>query len=208
MNKIVATRQEVYHFGAPQGDSRFAPPELPVWADFNSGRIVYGIPDLEGAGFKIAIDVHGPAVDPDTMERQLSPTGIAEARAYHRSAASPDSPIAPLIGGRVCQYENSSNGDYLIDRFPGAGARLARRRRVGTRVQERPRGRQARRRAHPRREPRGRTALQLRDQGHGGGADGVLRSLCPCEGRGPSPMLEFYAAAGDGPLPSQGYNGD
>src|SRR3546814_4178993 len=56
MHKIVATRQEVYHFGAPQGDTRFAPPELPVWADFNNGRIVYGIPDLEGAGFKIAFD--------------------------------------------------------------------------------------------------------------------------------------------------------
>ena len=26
---------------------------------------------------------------------------------------------APLIGARVCQYENSSNGDYLIDRLPG-----------------------------------------------------------------------------------------
>lgn len=118
MNKIVATRQEVYHFGAPQGDSRFAPPELPVWADFNNGRIVYGIPDLEGAGFKIAIDVHGPTVDPDTMERQLSPAGIAEARGY-LARRFPALASAPLIGGRVCQYENSSNGDYLIDRFPG-----------------------------------------------------------------------------------------
>ena len=118
MNKIVATRQEVYHFGAPQGDSRFAPPELPVWADFNNGRIVYGSPDLEGAGFKIAIDVHGPAVDPDTMERQLTPTGIAEARAY-MARRFPGLASAPLVGGRVCQYENSSNGDYLIDRLPG-----------------------------------------------------------------------------------------
>lgn len=118
MNKIVATRQEVYHFGAPQGDTRFAPPELPVWADFNNGRIVYGIPDLEGAGFKIAIDVHGPTVDPDTMERQLSPAGIAEARAYMQRRF-PGLASAPLLGGRVCQYENSSNGDYLIDRFPG-----------------------------------------------------------------------------------------
>src|SRR3546814_20165420 len=87
MHKIVATRQEVYHFGAPQGDTRFAPPELPVWADFNNGRIVYGIPDLEGAGFKIAFDTHGPAIDPDTLERQLTPAGIAEARAYVRSEA-------------------------------------------------------------------------------------------------------------------------
>ena len=118
MNKIVATRQEVYHFGAPQGDTRFAPPELPVWADNSNNGIFYGIPDLEGAGFKIAIDRHGPAIDPDTMERQLTPAGIAEARAYI-ARRFPALASAPLIGGRVCQYENSSNGDYLIDRFPG-----------------------------------------------------------------------------------------
>ena len=118
MNKIVATRQEVYHFGAPQGDTRFAAPELPVWADNSNNGIFYGIPDLEGAGFKIAIDRHGPVVDPDTMERQLTPAGIAEARAYI-ARRFPGLASAPLIGGRVCQYENSSNGDYLIDRFPG-----------------------------------------------------------------------------------------
>ncbi len=116
--KIVATRQEVYHFGAPQGDTRFTPAELPVWADFNNGRIVYGIPDLEGAGFKIAIDVHGPVVDPDTQDRAPTPAGIAEARAY-LAQRFPGLTDAPLIGARVCQYENSSNGDYLIDRLPG-----------------------------------------------------------------------------------------
>ena len=118
MNKIVATRQEVYHFGAPQGDTRFTPAELPVWADFNNGRIVYGIPDIEGAGFKIAIDVHGPVVDPDTQDRAPTPAGIAEARTY-LAQRFPGLTDAPLIGARVCQYENSSNGDYLIDRLPG-----------------------------------------------------------------------------------------
>src|SRR3546814_5902395 len=107
MGRIVATRQEVYHFGAPQGDTRFAPPELPVWADFNNGRIVYGIPDLEGAGFKIAFDTHGPAIDPDTLERQLTPAGIAEARAYV-ARRLPGLANAPLLGGRVCQYENKT----------------------------------------------------------------------------------------------------
>ncbi|WP_033074198.1 FAD-dependent oxidoreductase [Sphingopyxis sp. MWB1] len=118
MHKIVATRQEVYHFGAPQGDTRFAPPELPAWADFNNGRIIYGLPDLEGAGFKIAFDSHGPVIDPDTMERDLTPAGIAAARAYV-ARRFPGLANAPLIGGRVCQYENSSSGDYLIDRLPG-----------------------------------------------------------------------------------------
>jgi glycine/D-amino acid oxidase-like deaminating enzyme len=26
---------------------------------------------------------------------------------------------APIVGAEVCQYENTSNGDFLIDRHPG-----------------------------------------------------------------------------------------
>lgn len=116
--RIVATRQEVLHFGAPQGDNRFAPPQLPVWADFNNGAIVYGIPDLEGQGFKMAFDTHGPVVDPDTHDRRVSEATVAKARAY-LAIRFPALADAPLIHSRVCQYENSSNGDFLIDRLPG-----------------------------------------------------------------------------------------
>ena len=116
--RITPTRQEVYHFGAPPGDRRFAAPALPVWADFNHGEIVYGLPDLEGQGFKLAFDTHGPAVDPDTQSRQVSAEGVARARAY-LAERFPDLAQAPLIHARVCQYENSANGDFLIDRAPG-----------------------------------------------------------------------------------------
>jgi sarcosine oxidase len=116
--KITATRQELFHFGAGQGDTRFQPPQLPTWADFNQGRMVYGIPDLEGAGFKLAFDAHGPTIDPDTLERQISAEGLRQARAY-LAQRFPALATAPLIGSRVCQYENSSNGDFLLDRLPG-----------------------------------------------------------------------------------------
>ena len=116
--RIVATRQEVYHFGPAAGDGRFSPPALPVWADFNAGDIVYGLPGLEGQGFKIAFDRHGVEVDPDNQDRRVSNDGVAEARAYlaQRFPALAD---APYVHGRVCQYENTSNGDFLIDRLPG-----------------------------------------------------------------------------------------
>jgi len=116
--RIVPTRQEVYHFGAAAGDARFSPGALPVWAEFNGGEIVYGFPDLEGQGFKFAFDAHGPVVDPDTQSRQVGAEGIARARAY-LSQRFPALAAAPLIHARVCQYENSSNGDFLIDRAPG-----------------------------------------------------------------------------------------
>ena len=116
--RITPTRQEVYHFGAAPGDDRFTPAHLPVWADFNDGDLVYGMPDLEGQGFKFAFDAHGAVVDPDTQSRQVSADGVARARAY-LAGRFPALAQAPLIHARVCQYENSSNGDFLIDRLPG-----------------------------------------------------------------------------------------
>lgn len=118
LNRIVATRQEVFHFGPVAGDSRFAPPQLPVWADFNQGDIVYGFPEIEGQGFKLAFDRHGEEVDPETQDRRVSATQIRAARDY-LTLRFPGLAEAPFIHGRVCQYENSSNGDFLIDRLPG-----------------------------------------------------------------------------------------
>ena len=116
--RIVVTRQEVYHFGSAPGDRRFAPPELPVWADFNAGDLVYGIPELEGQGFKLAFDRHGAEVDPDTQDRRVTAEGVEAARVYLADRFS-GLAGAPFIHGRVCQYENSSNGDFLLDRLPG-----------------------------------------------------------------------------------------
>ncbi|MFN7994338.1 MAG: N-methyl-L-tryptophan oxidase [Bryobacteraceae bacterium] len=115
--RIEPTRQEVFFFGAPPGDRRFAPPAMPVWIDFSDPRGPYGFPDIENRGFKIALDEHGPAIDPDTVDRMTTTGGLAAAR----DAVSKRFPAlrhAPVVETRVCQYENSSNGDFLIDRHP------------------------------------------------------------------------------------------
>jgi glycine/D-amino acid oxidase-like deaminating enzyme len=115
--RIFPTRQEVFFFGIPAGDRRFAPPQLPVWIDFSNDAGPYGFPDLESRGFKLAFDRHGPPFDPDTGSRFLTPEGITDARDYiaQRFPALRD---APIVESRVCQYENTSNGDFLIDRHP------------------------------------------------------------------------------------------
>jgi sarcosine oxidase len=115
--RIFPTRQEVFFFAPEAGDTRFSPGRLPVWADFNGGDIVYGMPDLEARGFKIAQDRHGPAIDPDVGDREISATGLAEVRRYLQRRF-PALAARPLVESRVCQYENSSNGDFLIDRHP------------------------------------------------------------------------------------------
>jgi len=115
--RIRPSRQEVFFFAPPAGDRRFASPHLPVWIDFTEARGPYGFPDLEGRGFKLAFDRHGPAFDPDSGDRRISDLSIAEARAF-LSERFPALAAAPLTEFRVCQYENTSNGDFLIDRHP------------------------------------------------------------------------------------------
>jgi len=116
-NRIFATRQEIFFFAAPAGDRRFTGPDMPGWADFNGGDLYYGFPDLEGRGVKFARDTHGPLVDPDTQSRRFTEAALADVVAV-RDRRFPALRGAPLIESRVCQYENSSNGDFLIDRHP------------------------------------------------------------------------------------------
>jgi glycine/D-amino acid oxidase-like deaminating enzyme len=115
--QIVATRQEVFYVAPPAGESMFQPGRMPGWADFNGGDIYYGFPDLEGKGVKFAHDAHGVEVDPDTQSRLHSAAALADVLAF-RDRRFPKLAGAPLIGAEVCQYENSSNGDFLIDRHP------------------------------------------------------------------------------------------
>ena len=113
--RIFPSRQEVFFFGVPAGETRFAPPALPTW--LFQEDLVYGMPDLEGRGLKIAFDEHGERVDPDTQSRIVSPEMTQAVREYvaRRFPALCD---APILETRVCQYENTSNGDFLIDRHP------------------------------------------------------------------------------------------
>jgi monomeric sarcosine oxidase len=113
--RIFPSRQEVFFFGVPAGDTRFAPPALPTWL-FQEDQI-YGMPDLESRGLKIAVDRHGERVDPDTQSRLASAEGAEEARRFVEQRF-PALRGAPIVEMRVCQYENTWNGDFLIDRHP------------------------------------------------------------------------------------------
>lgn len=113
--RIFPTRQEVFFFAPPPGDWRFAPPALPTWL-FQADE-VYGMPDLESRGLKLARDTHGERVDPDTQSRIVSREG-AEWASQYVARRFPVMRNAPIVETRVCQYENTSSGDFLIDRHP------------------------------------------------------------------------------------------
>jgi sarcosine oxidase len=114
-SRIFPSRQEVFFFGVPPGDARFAPPALPTFL-FQADDS-YGMPDLEARGLKIALDRHGERTDPDTQSRIVSASAIEEIRCYV-ARRFPELKDAPIVETRVCQYENTSSGDFLIDRHP------------------------------------------------------------------------------------------
>jgi len=115
--KIFATRQEVFYFAVPPGSRKYLPDVMPGWADFNAGDIFYGFPDIEGRGVKFAHDQHGELIDPDTQDRRFTEAALDEVIAF-RDRRFPELRGAQLTGAEVCQYENSSNGDFLIDMHP------------------------------------------------------------------------------------------
>ena len=109
------TRQEVFFFGPPAGDRRFAAPGMPAWIDFHAGA--YGLPDIEGRGAKIGLTALGPVFDPDHGDRAPSAEGLAAARGF-AATRLPALRNAPLLEARVCQYANTASGDLLLDRHP------------------------------------------------------------------------------------------
>jgi glycine/D-amino acid oxidase-like deaminating enzyme len=114
---IRPTKQDVFFFGTPAGDNRFGEDKLPVWADHRD-KFIYGIPGYQSRGFKVADDTRGREFDPTSGERTVSAEGLSAIRDYiaFRFPALKD---APLLESRVCQYENTSDNNFIIDRHPG-----------------------------------------------------------------------------------------
>ncbi len=117
-NLIRSTRQEVFFFGTPAGDSRFSEETLPVWID-NGERLFYGVPGNQWRGFKLADDTRGAPFDPTSGDRVASPEGLEKARDY-LGFRFPALKGGPLLESRVCQYENSPDQHFIVDRHPEA----------------------------------------------------------------------------------------
>lgn len=113
--EIGVPRQEIVFFATPPGDSRFDAGSLPTWVDYDAG--FYGMPSIEGRGFKVAPDWPGPQVDPDRQDRRISDERVDASRAYLRERF-PALEHQPVSEGRVCQYEVTADTHFIIDRHP------------------------------------------------------------------------------------------
>ena len=112
---IRVTKQDVFLLGPPGGDDRFGPSAMPAWVEYD--RAFYGIPSVDGRGFKIAPDRSGPLFDPTAGERIVDPESLRLARAFLRTRF-PGLAAQPVIETRVCQYETTPDTQFVIDRHP------------------------------------------------------------------------------------------
>lgn len=114
---VQVSKQEVYYFRHPLPDTRFQDPGLPVWIDMGQS-IHYGVPATPNVGFKVCNDNRGETICPDSMDRLTSSESLKLIREFvnHRFPGMKD---PALIQTKVCQYSNTSRGNYIIDFFPG-----------------------------------------------------------------------------------------
>ncbi len=114
---IRPTKQDIFFFGPPaRHAASFTDSNMPVWGDHGK-RFFYGIPGSDRRGFKVADDTRGPAFDPTDGERVVSQATLKRVREYiaFRFPAMKD---APLIETRVCQYEQTADSNFIVDRHP------------------------------------------------------------------------------------------
>ncbi len=132
--QITPTRQ-ILGWVTPRNPAPFAQGVCPVWAidcpRANPGKtaadglragLYYGFPLDAGAaaddgrGFKIARHAIGAQTDPDTNDFTPRPEDEADFRPALR-AFLPDAD-GPLAQMRICMYENSPDGHFIIDKHP------------------------------------------------------------------------------------------
>jgi glycine/D-amino acid oxidase-like deaminating enzyme len=108
--EVRVERRDVFFFG---GEAAWT--GAPGWVEYDAG--VYGHGDIGGLGVKVAPDVPGDEVDPDTVDR----VPLAERREAARAYAArrfPSLARAPLVGARVCQYDLSADTHFLVGPHP------------------------------------------------------------------------------------------
>ena len=103
---------------APTEPALFAAGRFPVFLIESRHGIHYGFPPF-GPGLKVARHYHrDEAVDPDDPDRAIS----SDDEALIRAALVDYLPAAngKLLDAKTCRYTMTPDGDFLIDRLPGA----------------------------------------------------------------------------------------
>jgi sarcosine oxidase len=110
-------RNTVFWLHPRESPELFEPPRFPVFIwDTGAMGAFYGLPHLERPGVKVARHHSGEACDPDTVNREATPSDEARVRQFvARAIPALDGPTA---GSLVCLYTNTPDEHFVVDRHP------------------------------------------------------------------------------------------
>jgi glycine/D-amino acid oxidase-like deaminating enzyme len=115
-NKIYLSRHDVSFFAAGAYQKL---PELPIWLDFDSeGILFYGIPHKQ-PGIKVSFDERSYRLPSADAPREPD-AALTERNRQYLARRLPFTRGGSLTTSRVCIYDNSPDGDFILDLHPEA----------------------------------------------------------------------------------------
>lgn len=118
--------RRVMHYLVPLTSAAdFAPDRFPVFIfSTGPGDEIYGFPIIGAAanGVKVGFHHRGPDVDPDTVDRRVSPAEEEEMRQL--LADRIPAAAGPHVQSKVCLYTLTPDEHFVIDHLPGGDDRV------------------------------------------------------------------------------------
>jgi len=108
-------RQDVIFTSPPEGSTTYDAGNHPVWIDH--GYPGYGIPAVEGHGFKAVIAWHESDIDLDSDDRVVDRGALVRSRQY-LSYRFPELVAQPITDQKVCHIVMTPDTHFLLDFHP------------------------------------------------------------------------------------------
>jgi len=114
-DRLKITRQVYIHLAQHSETDRFVAGRFPTWIDI--GTNMYGFPRIgKSEGVKIASHDRGIAVDPESVDRSVSPKELENILRYASSHF--EGLTDKVVYVKVCLYTNTPDEDFIIDEAP------------------------------------------------------------------------------------------
>jgi sarcosine oxidase len=113
---LTVTKEQVTYFACPD-PAAYAPDRFPIWI-WQDEPCFYGFPTYGEAGPKVAQDVGGEVVTPESRTFDRDEAAFARVEAF--MAAHLPGALGPPILTRTCLYTLTPDRDFVVDRLPDA----------------------------------------------------------------------------------------
>lgn len=112
---LTVTQEQVTYFATPHL-ADFAPDRFPIWIWMDEPSF-YGFPVYGEAGTKIAQDVGGYEVTPETRTFEPDPLALRRVEDFLKQYLP--TALGPIIYTKTCLYTLTPDRDFVIDAVPG-----------------------------------------------------------------------------------------